>query len=282
MQVIPVTPFGYCSGVERALSLALKAKREHPKQNVYLLGMLIHNETALKELKSQGLFVLSEKDCLLEEALSSLKEGDVVVFSAHGHPSRFDETAKKKKLIVYDATCPFVKGNMGLGKKLNPLIYLGLRGHLESEAFLANCPRAYFYDVKSRQGNWQEASETPSVLAQTTLGGMEIEAAMQDIQARFPEAKLVKGRCLATAERQAAVLEASKKADATLILGSDASNNTLKLKEIAEKSGPVFLCLGLEETRKLDLSLFHSIALASGASTSKATFLEVKDYLERL
>lgn len=280
--MIPVTPFGYCSGVERALSLALKAKREHPKQNVYLLGMLIHNETALEELKGQGLFVLSEKDCPLEEALSSLKEGDVVVFSAHGHPSCFDEMAKKKKLIVYDATCLFVKGNMGLGKKLNPLIYLGLRGHLESEAFLANCPRAYFYDVKSGQGNWQEASETPSVLAQTTLGGMEIEAAMQDIQARFPEAKLIKGRCLATAERQAAVLEASKKADATLILGSDASNNTLKLKEIAEKSGPVFLCLGLEETRKLDLSLFHSVALASGASTSKATFLEVKDYLERL
>lgn len=282
MKVLPVSPFGYCLGVERALEIALRARKENPDRNVYLLGMLIHNEASLSRLEEEGMKILSEKQAPLSVSLSERKEGEVVLFSAHGHPASFDETAKEKGLLAYDATCPFVKSNVELGRSLRPLIYLGAKGHLECEAFLANCPDAYFYDVPSGKGDWRDCPGAPSVLAQTTLGKNEIERAMQDIASLRPKAVLVKGRCLATVERQDALEKSSKEADATIVLGSPSSNNSRKLYEIASSNGPAYLCLGLAEVKKLDLKGFRVIALSSGASTCKETFLEVQSYLESL
>ena len=284
MNVLTLNPHGYCLGVREAIQIAIDAKKNHPDANVYLLGLLVHNEETMGYLSSLGLLPIDETKVSLLDALFDMKKGDVVVFSAHGHPSAYDEIARSKGLILVDATCRFVKENLAAGQKcLNPLIYLGVAGHLEAEAFLANVPDALFFDVKTFSGDLlglRAKTDSPTLITQTTLSGEEIEEAMKRIRVLFPGATLEKERCHSTSLRQKAMASLPSSVDCVIVLGSKRSNNSLKLAEIAAKQGfRTHLCLGLEEVRKLDLSEVKSVALSSGASTSEETYQAVLNYL---
>ena len=287
MNVLTLNPHGYCLGVHAAIDIAKKAKADHPDANVYLLGMLVHNEGTMADLSALGLIPIDETKESLLDALFDMKKGDVVVFSAHGHPAAYDDIATSRGLIPVDATCRYVKENQSAGEKATtPLIYVGVAGHLEAEAFLANVPEALFYDVKSHSGELLglvSKTDSPTIITQTTLSGEEIEQALAHIRTLFPHAKLEKERCHSTSLRQKAMASLPSSIDCVIVLGSSRSNNSLKLAEIASKQGyETHLCLGLEEVRKLDLSQKKSVALSSGASTSEETYQEVLTYLRAL
>ena len=285
MNVLPLRPSGYCAGVTAALSLAIKAKEEHPSQNVYLLGLLVHNEDAVAALSKRGLIPLDEREKGLLDYLFELKRGDVVVFSAHGHPEAYEDIARERGIEIVDATCRFVTENLELAKaSTRPVLYIGLAGHLESEAFLANCPDAFFYDVKSRRCPGILAlkgkQQLPLVITQTTLSKDEIDQAMEDIRVFFPGLEATKERCASTTLRQKAIQELPADVDVVIVLGSTRSNNSLKLAEIAKNKGiETHLCLDLEDVKRLDLKNKKRAALSSGASTSGETFAEVLSYL---
>ena len=289
MEVLLLHPHGYCVGVRAALSLALTTKEKYPDRDVYLLGLLVHNEETMEELSSHGLIPLDERKKPLLDHLLERKKGDVVVFSAHGHPEAYEDLARDKGLIFVDATCNFVQENLRSARSsTSPILYVGVAGHLESEAFLANCPDATFYDVKSRRCNFlsllgKGKGRPPVVITQTTLSYPEVEDAMKDILSFFPEAKLEKERCHSTSLRQKAILDLPKDIDAVVVLGSTRSNNSLKLAELASSRGyETHLCLGLEEVKQIDFGTKKRLALCSGASTSDQTFLDVANYLRSL
>ncbi len=282
MKILLAKPYGYCYGVSHAMELASKAKREHPEEEVYLIGAPVHNEDAISSLKEQGLTLLEGEFASLERKLKELKEGSVVVFSAHGHPNSFDEIAKKRKYIVYDGTCEFVKENLSAALASDNVLYIGSEGHAEEEAFLANCPKARFYDAKSGKGDWKSCLLPPTLICQTTLSEEEIEKAKREIGEALGEYALAKERCTATRVRQEKVASLSKRVDATIVLGSTTSNNANKLLQIAKKSGPAYLCLDKKEVQKLDLSSYTSILVCSSASTSKQIVEETLSYLSSL
>ncbi len=282
MKILLAKPYGYCYGVSRAMEIASKAKKEHPGEEVYLIGAPVHNEDAISSLKKEGLLLLDGDFPSLEKKLNGLKEGSVVVFSAHGHPHSFDETARKRNLIIYDGTCSFVEENLSLALSSPNLLYIGSEGHAEKEAFLANCPRARFFDAKSGKGDWKECSCPPTLICQTTLSGEEIEKAKKEIGSVLGEFKLAKGRCTATKIRQEKVASLSKEADVTIVLGSKTSNNATKLLQIASANGPAYLCLDEKEVRELDLSNFKTVLVCSSASTSKEIVDETVAYLSSL
>ena len=287
MNVITLNPHGYCLGVNHALRLALQAKKDYPDRKVYLLGLLVHNEEAMEYLSSQGLIPLDERKKPRLDYLLEREKGDVVVFSAHGHPDAYEDFARDKGLVVIDATCRFVMDNRRAAELAEtPVLYIGVEGHLESESFLANCPEALFYDVKSGRCNFLKLkgrTETPTVITQTTLSLTEVEEAMEDIRTLFPKAMLLKERCHSTSLRQQAILSLPKDVDAVIVLGSARSNNSLKLAELSRDRGfETHLCLGLTEVKRLDLTEKKKVALCSGASTSEATYQAVLSYLSSL
>ena len=63
MKVLIAQPYGYCAGVANAIALARKTKANNPNHNIVILGMLIHNEDALKQLEELGITTLYRKDC---------------------------------------------------------------------------------------------------------------------------------------------------------------------------------------------------------------------------
>lgn len=290
MEVIVINPHSFCFGVNKALALAKKAKQEHPIGNIYLLGGLVHNERVLDSLKKDGFVLLDEKEKSLEKHISSLPNGAVMIFSAHGHPEKLDEMAKEKNLIVYDSTCQYVRDNetaikedLALG---NEIIYIGLKGHAESLSALSLSPRVHLFASpfdEKELSNIEDSS--PLLISQTTMGLEEIEVARQVVAKLFPKYREKAKCCLATEMRQSAVKEAPQDIDMFLILGSTSSNNTLKLLECAKNSHPhsrIERALDLKEAKKIDYRFVKKIALASGASTSREDFLEVGQYLENI
>ena len=289
MRILDVIPFGYCSGVLAALKTALEYAKAHHDEEIYLLGMLVHNEDSVALLERLGVHVLDERKGSLQDQLEAIPDEVTVIFSAHGHPSVYEEIAARKRIKTIDTTCKFVLENHHLAQKTyassDDIVYIGSKGHLESIGFLADLPRVSFYDVKSKTLSIRGNLKSPEVYAQTTLGKDELEMAMEEIAKRYPGARLEKGRCQATTLRQDALIKilSTQEVDTLIVLGSKTSNNSKKLAEIGERYGVrSHLCLNLSEVKSLDLSSSKVIALSSGASTSRECYLEVKDYLSSL
>ncbi len=286
MEVKLVKPCGYCLGVTQAMKIAEKAKMDYPDKKVYLLGLLVHNEDAVKELSSLGLIVLDERKKGLKESLLEIEEGSVVVFSAHGHPEEYNEIAKDRGLIQIDATCCHVQENLEYARENQDsgIIYVGAKGHLEAEAFRANLP-CCFYDVKSNEllGELPKGDE-PLIVSQTTLSYEEVSRAFMAIRNLKPNARLGKERCLATSSRQNALKKAIEEGvDGVFVIGSSLSSNTKKLRDIALSYHlPTFMALNEDELRSLDIPEMKKAAVVSGASTDIATALRCASYLKGL
>lgn len=287
MEVYEIRPFGFCQGVNQAFLIARSAKKENPNLEVYVLGMIVHNEDAVESLASEGFKILDERKALLSKLLDDIPNGQVVVFSAHGHPQNLETIAKKKRLLIYDATCRYVTENLVSALKAvqeHAVIYIGVRGHLECEAFLSNCPKAILYDVGNDSfecGGITDAE--PFVVSQTTLSYLEIEKAHHAILSRFPAAVFGPERCHSTTLRQKAMSDLPSGVDVVIVLGSERSNNSLKLAQIAMNQGcETHLVLDLSSLKKIDLTKKRKVAIASGASTSRETFEACVQYLRSL
>lgn len=280
MELITLNPHGYCSGVAKAISLIEKVKLEHPNKDIYLLGLPLHNEEVVASLSSTNCFLIDEKKIDLKEAISKIPERSILIFSAHGHPAIYEEIAKQRKLKTVDCTCEFVEENLKYAKSIKgDVIYIGKGNHIEATSFLANfnCP---FFDVNSFSFKEEVNLTSPTLIYQTTLTLNEVYKSFELIKQKYPDAKIGQERCLATKMRQQSILNLDSSIDIVLILGSTLSSNSKALLDLAKSKGfESYLCLNLEEVKKLNLEGNKKIALTSGASTSKKTFDEVKEYL---
>src|SRR5436190_21393146 len=63
MEVVKITPRGYCHGVVDAFRIA-KRVREETEGPVHMLGMLVHNTHATDDLQKQGIALVDQPDRL--------------------------------------------------------------------------------------------------------------------------------------------------------------------------------------------------------------------------
>jgi 4-hydroxy-3-methylbut-2-enyl diphosphate reductase len=291
MKIYHIEPHSYCEGVLKAFITARKAKKEHPDSPIHLLGSLVHNDEAVEELTSEGFILIDERKNDLEKALKELPEHSVVVFSAHGHPTCFDEIAKEKGFITYDATCHYVSSNLEMAasfvEKGHDIIYLGEKGHLEAISLCSISSHVHLLDNQSLETfDWKAINDpSPIFLSQTTMAGEEVRTASKLVLEHFPASFLLDGRCPSTKKRQQEITLAPSQIDLFIILGSNYSNNTMKLVHLAKESHPdarIILASDLAALKKFDLKRNHYCALASGASTSPNVYATVAAYLEAL
>lgn len=288
MEVTPLVPHSFCYGVAKAIELAEKAIEENKGKKVYLIGNLVHNEIVMDSLKEKGLIAISEKENDLYGFLKTLPPQSVIVFSAHGHSESFDEIANNKKFKIYDATCSFVKENLSFikdaVKKNENTIYIGKKGHIECEAALSiSHQKVELIDEKSGVYPTFPCDEMVNVICQTTLSLEEINKAKDYINSHYQKHNFVAQRCLATEIRQRSIEKVDDSCDLIVILGSQTSNNSLELYELAVrlfgKNKKVIMALDKNELEKFDLGGYKKASLASGASTAPKTFDEAYKYL---
>ena len=116
MEVIKISPRGYCYGVVDAMQVA-KAVAEDPKypRPIYVLGLIVHNRHAVQSLEEYGVITLDGPDRL---SLLDQVESGTVIFTAHGVSPEVKRRALAKGLTCVDATCPDVTRTHHLVKEL--------------------------------------------------------------------------------------------------------------------------------------------------------------------
>jgi 4-hydroxy-3-methylbut-2-enyl diphosphate reductase len=285
LEVVKITPRGYCHGVVDAFRIA-KRVREETTGPVHMLGMLVHNTHATDDLQQQGIALVDQPDRLA--GLSQIKDG-TVIFTAHGVSPQVKQRAVELGLTPIDATCSDVVRTHELVKDLAnkgyEVVYIGRKGHPEPEGVVGEAPgKVYLVQDPEDIDALELKGDRVAVTCQTTLSVWDTEDLIDRVKARYPQAEVHNEICRATQERQEAAVEAAKLVDLVIVVGSPRSSNSLRLVEVVKKLGqkPAYLVDNMED---LNLSWFkgvHKVGVTSGASTPTQLTRRVIEYLEAL
>ncbi|WP_438446610.1 4-hydroxy-3-methylbut-2-enyl diphosphate reductase [Gorillibacterium sp. sgz5001074] len=286
MEVIKISPRGYCYGVVDAMALAMQtAKNLNVPRPIYILGMIVHNAHVTEYFKEEGIITLDGPNRL--EILEQITQG-TVIFTAHGVSPEVRQRARDKGLTVVDATCPDVTKTHVLIKEKTEagyhIIYIGKKGHPEPEGAIGVAPDRVHLIEKPEE---IEALSIPTdkivITNQTTMSQWDIKIIMNLLIAKFPTAEIHNEICLATQLRQEAVAEQAKEADLTLIVGDPRSNNSNRLAQVSEEIAGVraYRIADLGELNPDWLKGVNKVAVSSGASTPTPITKEVIQYLEQ-
>ena len=277
-------PIGHCFGVLKAIEIAKKTKEQYIDKNIYVFGLLVHNEEVVKELDKLGIKTIEMNEDNALELLNKFTSNDVVIFTAHGHPSEYEDILKKNNVTYVDATCSKVKDCFKVIKEAEEVIYIGKNHHPETVAALTMNKHAYLYDISGAPFDYTKAkSNNPLVINQTTLSFLELNNIHQEIKAKLPNAIFHDEICNATLLRQKAIKELKDDIDTIIIVGSKKSSNTMKLYDLTKSIHPnkqTILVNNVDELKKESLK-FNNVVIASGTSTSIETINQIKEYLEK-
>ena len=272
MQIHLANPRGFCAGVDRAIGIVERAL-ELFGAPVYVRHEVVHNKYVVDGLRDKGAIFVDE--------LNEVPDDATVIFSAHGVAKAVREEAARRKLRVFDAICPLVtKVHMEVGRyqeEGRECILIGHAGHPEVEGTLGQYRRLEdgrggMYLVESVDDVTGLTVKDPSFLAfvtQTTLSMDDTAVVIDALRERFPKIVGPKKEdiCYATQNRQDAVKNLLPQCDLILVVGSQTSSNSTRLKEIAEKQGiPAFLIDSAEEIKDEWLVGKRSVGVTAGAS----------------
>lgn len=286
MEVIKITPRGYCYGVVDAMVLARTAAEslDLPRP-IYILGMIVHNRHVVDAFEDQEIITIDGEDRL--ELLNQIDKG-TVIFTAHGVSPEVRKAARDKGLTVVDATCPDVTRTHDLIREKTAegyeIIYVGKNGHPEPEGALGVAPgRVHLVENEEDIDNLPFTDERILVTNQTTMSQWDTAALMNKVRAKYPHVEIHNEICLATQERQEAVAEQAKETDLLIVVGDPRSNNSNRLVQVSQEIA------GVEAYRVADVTEVEvdwlkgkkKVGVTAGASTPTPITREVIKYLEQ-
>src|SRR5258708_3137604 len=244
MEVLKITPRGYCHGVVDAFRIA-KRVREETNGPVHMLGMLVHNTHATDDLQAQGIALVDQPDRFA--GLDQIKEG-TVIFTAHGVSPQVKQRAVELGLKPVDATCSDVVRThelvADLANKGYDVVYIGRKGHPDPERVMCEAPgKVYLGQDPEDMHALDRQGDREAVTCQTTLSVWDTEDLIGRVKARYPQAEVHNEICRATQERQEAAVEAAQHVDLVIVVGSPRSSNLLRLVQAVQKlrQNPSFL-----------------------------------------
>lgn len=286
MDIIKISPRGYCYGVVDAMVIAKNASLDKTlPRPIYILGMIVHNKHVTDAFEDEGIITLDGENRL--EILEQIEEG-TVIFTAHGVSPEVKRRAKEKGLTCIDATCPDVQFTHDLisnkTKEGYEVIYIGKKGHPEPEGAVGVAPEEVHLietieDIKILPERLHDKKLI--VTNQTTMSQWDVEHIMNALKEEFPHIEVHREICMATQVRQEAVAEQAKDADLLIVVGDPKSNNSNRLaqvsKEIAHTNA--YRISSLSDLKLEWLDGVETVAVTAGASTPTQIVKEVIDYL---
>lgn len=289
MEVIKISPRGYCYGVVDALQLVRQtAKDPTVPRPIYIIGQIVHNRHAIAELTNQGVVTLDGPD--RASILEQVTEG-TVIFTAHGVSPLVKRRARERGLHCIDATCPDVTITHDLVHDLVAkgyyILYIGKKGHPEPEGVLGEVPgHIALIETEADVDALELTSEQQARLAvttQTTLSQWDTRRVIEYLKVRYPQVEVHIDICAATQTRQEAVAAQARGADLTVVVGDPRSNNTNRLVQVSEELAgvPAVRIEDLSQLKPEWLNGKKRVAVTAGASTPSQLTREVIRYLEQ-
>jgi 4-hydroxy-3-methylbut-2-enyl diphosphate reductase len=279
MKILLANPRGFCAGVNMAIE-CLDQAIQLCGSRIYVYHEIVHNKYVVERFTKQGVTFV--------DSISEVPRGAWLLYSAHGVSPAVREEARQRGLRTIDATCPLVtKVHLEAIRFTNAgyrLILIGHEGHDEVIGTMGEAPRnIMLVDSPEDVDRLEFPSGTKlAYLTQTTLSVNEASRVIERLRQRFPGIACPPKEdiCYATTNRQEAVSELAPQADVVLVLGSQNSSNSQRLKEIASELGkPSYLIDGVAE---IDLRWFDScrtVLITAGASAPETVVQECVDFL---
>ncbi|MDM5302523.1 4-hydroxy-3-methylbut-2-enyl diphosphate reductase [Bacillus subtilis] len=286
MDVIKISPRGYCYGVVDAMVIAKNASLDKSlPRPIYILGMIVHNKHVTDAFEEEGIFTLDGANRL--DILKQVDKG-TVIFTAHGVSPEVRKIADERGLVAIDATCPDVTKTHNLILEMKEkgyhVIYIGKKGHPEPEGAVGVSPEiVHLVETEEDVKNLDIQAEKLIVTNQTTMSQWDVHDIMELVQEKYPHVEYHQEICLATQVRQEAVSEQAKKADLTIVVGDPKSNNSNRLAQVSEEiAGTKAYRIGDLSELKLEwLKGVNTVAVTAGASTPTPITKEVIRFLEQ-
>ena len=238
LTVLLAAPRGFCAGVDRAIQIVeLALKKFGPP--VYVRHEIVHNRFVVQELRRQG--------AIFVEELSEIPDTTApVIFSAHGVPKSVPAAAMSRRMFFLDATCPLVSKVHVEAERHHAqgleIVLIGHAGHPEVIGTMGQLPDGTVTLIETVADAERYAPRDPQKLAfitQTTLSVDDTAEIVRVLNRRFPAivGPHKEDICYATTNRQAAVKAIAPRSDCVLVVGAPNSSNSLRLVEVAERSG---------------------------------------------
>ena len=282
MQIILAEPRGFCAGVTRAIEIVERALQKFGKP-IYVRHEIVHNKFVVEDLRKKG--------AIFVENIADIPADSLVIFSAHGVSNQVENEAKNKGLKIIDATCPLVSKVHREAKKYGDddyeIILIGHKGHPEVEGTSGRVSKPVILvsnEAEAREIEIKNSSKIAYV-TQTTLSVDDAKKIVDILEQRFPEMQrglATKDICYATQNRQDAVRELAQKVDLLLVLGSQNSSNSNRLRDLGAESIPSYLINDSSEIKPEWLLNLNNIGITAGASAPEILVEEVISKIKEL
>ncbi len=238
LKIYLASPRGFCAGVDRAIEIVKKSLEKYGSP-VYVRHEIVHNKNVVESLKKIGAIFVEELDQIKDKSRP-------VIFSAHGVPKSVPAQADDLKMNYIDATCPLVskvhREAENLNKKGDHILLIGHRNHPEVIGTMGQIKNGgidLIENVDDAKNYLNKSNKPLAYVTQTTLSIDDTKEIINELKKRFPEIKEPKKDdiCYATTNRQTAVKKIASLCDMFFIIGSRNSSNSVRLVEVAKKSG---------------------------------------------
>lgn len=287
MEIITVTPRGFCKGVVKAIQIAKDAAKTYPHEKITILGELVHNRNVVTALQEIGIDTIESKNKTRQQLLDEVNEG-IVIFSAHGVNPTLINQAKAKGLITLDASCEDVIATQNLVltylKNNYSILYVGQMNHPEAEAILSLDQRDIHFITQIEDFNHlPPLKEKIFITNQTTMSILDIKAILDHAQINYPQAIISDEICSATRLRQEAILKLQN-IDFLIVVGDQQSNNSKMLAKIGLGQGipQVKLVQSAYDLDEVNFKSLKRVAITAGASTPTYLVNQVTAYCKAI
>jgi 4-hydroxy-3-methylbut-2-enyl diphosphate reductase len=275
-------PRGFCAGVDRAIDVVEMALNLYDGP-IYVRKEIVHNKHVIQSLAAKGVIFVDE--------INEVPAGSVVIFSAHGVSPEVRAAAAAKRLTVIDATCPLVtkvhQEAVRFANEGRSIILVGHEDHEEVVGTVGEVPNNIQVVESVEEAQQIQVSDPTriAVTTQTTLGVDDTKEILDALKQRFPMiiAPTSDDICYATQNRQTAIKTLAKDTDLVLVIGSDNSSNSKRLKEVAESTGArSYLIDDVTEIDPRWLEGVECVGVTAGASAPEHLVQQVVEYFKKL
>ena len=282
IKIYLASPRGFCAGVDRAIEIVKKSLEKYGSP-VYVRHEIVHNKHVVESLKKIG--------AIFVEELHEIKDKSrPVIFSAHGVPKSVPIQADHLKVDYIDATCPLVskvhREAENLNKKGDHILLIGHRNHPEVIGTMGQIDDGgidLIENVDDARNYKNKTSKELAYVTQTTLSVDDTREIIAELKKKFPKIKEPKKDdiCYATTNRQLAVKKIANLCDMFFVIGSRNSSNSVRLVEVAKKSGceNSFLIHSESEIPFDKIDNCKTIGISSGASAPE---ILVEEFINNL
>ncbi|MDG2384671.1 MAG: 4-hydroxy-3-methylbut-2-enyl diphosphate reductase [Pirellulaceae bacterium] len=279
MKILLASPRGFCAGVHMAID-SLDLAIETFGSPVYVYHEIVHNKYVVDSFVEKGAVFVDE--------LSEVPEGSNLLFSAHGVSPEIRQLARDRQLFAIDATCPLVTKvhleAIRFAKQGKTIVLIGHEGHDEVVGTMGEAPHAIklVENVEDVDRLQVDDENQLAYLTQTTLSVDDANRIIDRLKQRFPaiQGPPKEDICYATQNRQEAVKTLARKVDLVLVLGSQNSSNSQRLRELGRECGvPAYLIDGADDISLEWFENVDNILVSAGASAPESVVEQCIDFL---